>query len=57
MTSPTARQEVTAEMAIEKRGSAVITTGCPFCDSDIDPQQSLAKHLDTDCPEYGGSQS
>ncbi|WP_199722400.1 hypothetical protein [Haloarcula sp. Atlit-120R] len=56
MTSPTARREV-PEMAIEKRGSAVITTECPFCDSDIDPQQSLAKHLDTDCPEYGGSQS
>ncbi|AAV44349.1 unknown (plasmid) [Haloarcula marismortui ATCC 43049] len=41
-------------MAIEKRGNAVIATGCPFCDSDIDPQQSLAKHLNNDCPEFGG---
>jgi len=38
--------------ANDGHGSAdVVTTACPFCEADLDPQQSLAKHLRYTCEE------
>ena len=41
-------------MAIEKRDHSVVATGCPFCEEPLEEQESLAQHLDYNCPEYGG---
>lgn len=46
-------------MTVEKTRHAngtswVTTTECSFCGAAIDNQESMAKHLRYDCPEYGG---
>jgi len=29
--------------------------GCPYCDESLSDQDSLAIHIDEDCPEFGGA--
>ncbi|MFC7076127.1 hypothetical protein [Haloarcula halophila] len=42
-------------MAIEERpGSTVVATACPYCNTPLPEQVSLAVHLETDCPAQGG---